>query len=452
MSRRKSASFVFATVVLGSLGGVSIAPQAHAATRTVTNCNDSGAGSLRAAAAAANSGDTIDLRSLTCSRITLTGGAIQLPDQFLTIVGAGESKLQIDGNGASRVFTHSSAAWPDTSGATLTLRRMTIQHGLVTGTNPSGGCIFAARNVRLEYVHLRNCIVRATNPNIRTSFGGGLWSAGNVFLFHTAVYGNRAETFGEGGGLVAAGDVRLHIDQSTIHDNYAGDRAGGASGGLIFMTNSSIRDNFAENISGGLEGGSFAGTHVINKSTISGNVSNRIGGLGFFGGQLLISDSTISGNTAHFTPVGAWLEARGAPITVRNSTITNNTAVEAFAFTAAGVDQYGTINWQSTIVANNFIGTTPSDLWAQVSGGAMVVGSDNLIEQSNATLPIDTIRSDPRLGPLANNGGRTQTHALLDGSPAIDAGNNNANYAFDQRGEGFPRVVNGRADIGAYER
>jgi len=51
-----------------------------------------------------------------------------------------------------------------------------------------------------------------------------------------------------------------------------------------------------------------------------------------------------------------------------------------------------------------------------------------------------------------NNGGSTCTHALLDGSPALDAGNNKANYLFDQRGEGFSRVVNGRADIGAYER
>ena len=441
---------LFASILL--LSGVGVAgsaTQAHAATRTVANCNDSGTGSLRAAAAAANSGDTIDLRSLTCSRITLTSGAIVLPDQFITIVGSGESRIRIDGNDNGRVFTHS-GAWPDDSGATLTLRRMTIQNGLVTGTNPTGGCILSLRNVRLQYVHLRYCVVRPTNPNIRSTYGGGLWADGDVVLFHTAVYGNRAEAYGDGGGLLV--NNRLHINHSSIHDNYSGFRAGGAGGTLIFMTYSTIRDNVADDVVGGLEGGSFLGRHVINKSTISGNVANRIGGLGFFGGELLICDSTISGNSAHLTPAGAWLEARGASITVRNSTITDNIALQAFGFTAGGVDQYGTINWQSTIIANNFIDATPSDLWAQIDSGARVVGSDNLIEQSNAQLPADTLRVDPRLGPLMDNGGSTWTHALLDGSRALDAGNDKANYLFDQRGEGFSRVVNGRADIGAYER
>jgi len=383
----------------------------------------------------------------------MTSGAILIPDQFITIVGAGESRMHIDGNHNGRVFTHS-GTWPDGNNATLTLRNLTVQNGLVIGTNPGGGCINSSRHVRLEHVHLRYCTVRPNNPNIRTSFGGGVRADGNVLLFNSAVYGNRAEQGGDGGGIQVGGDNLLHIDHSAIYDNYSGDRAGGAAAGRIFMTYSTIRDNVAENISGGIEGGSYAGAHVINKSTISGNVSNRIAGLGFFGGQLLISDSTISGNDSFFTPAGVWLEARGAPITVRNSTITDNTAVQAFAFTAAGADQYGTINWQSTIIANNFLSGAPSDLWVQTTGGGpgTAVGSDNLIEQCNTTLPIDTLRVDPRLAPLANNGGRTRTHAFLEGSPAIDAGNNNANYAFDQRGEGFPRVVNGRADIGAFEQ
>jgi hypothetical protein len=443
---------VFASaLLLGATGSIGIAPEARAATRVVTNCADGGVGSLRAAAAAADSGDTLDLRGLACHQITLTSGAIQIPDQFITIVGAGESRIRIDGNHHGRVFTHN-GTWPEGNNARLTLRNLTVQNGLVAGVNPTGGCILSFGRVRLEHVHLRYCTVRPTSPNIRTSFGGGLSARGNVVLIHTAVYGNRAEAAGDGGGIQMAGENLLHIDHSAIYDNYSGDRAGGAAAFRIFMTYSTIRDNFAENISGGIEGGSYTGPHVINKSTIRGNVSNRIAGLGFFGGQLLISDSTISGNDSHFTPAGVWLEGRGAQITVRNSTIADNHAVEAFAFTAAGVDQYGTINWQSTIVANNLLGGAPSDLWVNVTGGGTVVGSDNLIEQSNASLPHDTLRVDPKLAPLADNGGRTWTHALLEGSPAIDAGNNRANYLFDQRGEGFARVVNGRADIGAYEQ
>jgi hypothetical protein len=109
------------------------------------------------------------------------------------------------------------------------------------------------------------------------------------------------------------------------------------------------------------------------------------------------------------------------------------------------------VEYQSTIIANNAVGGTPQDLWAQVDFGARVIGADNLIESSNAPLPADTIGTDPMLGPLADNGGRTRTHALLPGSPAIDAGNNRSGFLWDQRGPGFPRVAGARADIGAFE-
>ena len=66
----------------------------------------------------------------------------------------------------------------------------------------------------------------------------------------------------------------------------------------------------------------------------------------------------------------------------------------------------------------------------------------------------DQINTDPMLGPLQNNGGPTFTHALLNGSPAIDAGNPNFTPPpfYDQRGPGYPRVVGGRIDVGSFER
>lgn len=66
-------------------------------------------------------------------------------------------------------------------------------------------------------------------------------------------------------------------------------------------------------------------------------------------------------------------------------------------------------------------------------------------------VPADTISFDPQLGPLANNGGPTPTHALSSGSSAADMGNNAAGLDYDQRGQGFPRVKGAHADIGAYE-
>ena len=65
--------------------------------------------------------------------------------------------------------------------------------------------------------------------------------------------------------------------------------------------------------------------------------------------------------------------------------------------------------------------------------------------------PTDLLNVDPLLGPLADNGGPTLTVPLLPGSPAIDAGDNADAPEFDQRGRGFPRIVNGTIDIGAFE-
>ena len=97
-----------------------------------------------------------------------------------------------------------------------------------------------------------------------------------------------------------------------------------------------------------------------------------------------------------------------------------------------------------------FGNTRGTDAYDAGTLGALF-GSDNLIGASQSLLPPGTIQDDPLLGPLQNNGGTTETHALGAGSPALDAGNNDAGFDVDQRGPGFARVFNGRADIGAIE-
>jgi hypothetical protein len=430
--------------------------EAQAATRTVTNCNDSGAGSLRAAAAAANNGDLIDLRKLSCTRIVLTSGAIRLPDQFITIIGSGESRITIDGNHASRVLEHTSTSWPLNNNASLHLRHLTIANGLDVENFGFGGCIYAARHIRLEYAQVHDCVARGTAPQgFGSAQGGGLFVAGRAVLFHAAVFNNRAEggLDSSGGGILAS--ELLQVDHSAIHDNHSDGSVGGGRGGGpggLFLTYASIRDNTALGNVGGVDVAN--GPVVINKSTISGNHADLYGAAGSFssGYPVTISDSTISGNRTLRSPGGFGLDGRSSKVRVVNSTIVDNIAdAPFFEFAAGGIEQDGTVDYQSTIIANNYVGTTPQDLRAQVDFGARVIGADNLIGSSNAPLPADTISADPMLAPLADNGGRTKTHALLPGSPAINAGNNGGNFAYDQRGPGFPRVIGPRADIGAFE-
>ncbi len=108
----------------------------------VTNCNNSGPGSLRQAVYQAVSGDTIDLRGLACSRITLTTGAIEIPQNNLALLGPGRS-LMISGNNARSVIRHSGTG-------TLRIEQLSMAYGFrrgpVDGTT-RGGCIYTAGNL-----------------------------------------------------------------------------------------------------------------------------------------------------------------------------------------------------------------------------------------------------------------------------------------------------------------
>jgi hypothetical protein len=110
-----------------------------------------------------------------------------------------------------------------------------------------------------------------------------------------------------------------------------------------------------------------------------------------------------------------------------------------------------TITLNSSIVADNinYFNGAQDDL--DGLSGTTISGVDNLVTSASVTLPVGTLGSCPRLGPLADNGGATLTHALLHDSPAIDQGNASASVTNDQRGPGFLRSFFANVDIGAYE-
>ena len=193
------------------------------------------------------------------------------------------------------------------------------------------------------------------------------------------------------------------------------------------------------------------GTATITGSTISGNTSE--------GGGILvqtintpanvtISNSTISGNTASVSCSGVFNVANGAAsnVTIINSTIVRNTGAGGSGICNGGANGTATLNLKNTIVANNTGAPQVS------TGGTGVTNSlgNNLI--SDASLPAvagDLLNTNPVLATLGNYGGPTRTHALLPGSPAINAGNNTDVSEIDQRG--VVRAHQGTVDIGAYE-
>ena len=413
---------------------------ASAATLHVMNCHDSGVGSLRGSMASAHSGDTIDLTMLPCSRIVLTSGQITVPQDNLTVRGPGRDKLTVDGNHTSRVLHHTGAG-------TLSVHSMSIANGYDSTRSASpmgGGCILSAATIELNAVQVHHCQV------VSPERGGGVngYTVRVLYsrVFSNAILNDHGSNSGLGGGIWG---FEVTIYRSDFFDNSAG--FGGGIGGLwTTVSYSSIWGNHASSDGGGLYSQNAL---ALNKSTVSANSALRRGGGVLTAGDIvgpsyvMLSDSTVSGNNAL---IGGGAAVNGGVwTTVANSTIAFNREHPGSSDQClGGLSAAPRLHMDSSIVARNTCNCAEDDINQHTP---QVHGADNLVQRSTATLPADTISADPLLAPLAANGGPTQTHALLKGSPAIDRGSNPRHRLYDQRGPGFLRVKGAAPDIGAFE-
>jgi hypothetical protein len=412
-------------------------------TLAVTTCDDDGTGSLRAAVAAAASGDTIDLTGLACSPITLTTGAISVTVDDLTLLGPGAASLAIDAGGNSGVLRHTGAG-------TLTVSGLTLSNGMyVSSTTPLGGCLYSAANLDVVDSVVTGCEARGTSSAITR--GGAIYTHGNLTLTSSVVTSSRAygtAGIGRGGGVYVHGN--FDAESSTISYNGAqGIPINNGQGGGAMILGTTTLDASSVYYNGAYEvGGIWTKSAVtIDSSLIARNSASQTAGMRatYSAGTptATIVNSTFAYNHS-FARVGALNLI--IPATIRNTTIAMNDANNGLA----GVLMSGpTLQLDSTIIAGNTAGPIPDDF--EVYGTPVITGANNLVVASSAPLPPDTITDDPLLDALADNGGPTFTMALMPGSPAIDAGNNVAHLDFDQRGPGYARSIGLRADIGAFE-
>jgi CSLREA domain-containing protein len=303
---------------------------------------------------------------------------------------------------------------------------------------------------------------------------------------HTVVIANltvRGGTTNDGGGGIChcTADSNFTLQNSLVISNTAFN--GGGGGLLTFGTTTIINSAFIGNLANSAGGGIASNdslkipTTTIISTTITGNVS-PMGGLGggiFNTGVMTIIDSTINENNVisagKGSSGGGIANVNFATMTLVNSTLNQNNATSGgaifnydnatlvitnttiFSNTASGVG--GLTNIVSSIV------TLKNTIVAQNSGANCnepLNSAGHNLDSGNScgfNQPGDLVNTLPLLGPLQDNGGPTWTHALLDGSPAIDAGDNDGCPPFDQRGA--PRPVDGDGnsspicDIGAYE-
>ena len=269
-----------------------------------------------------------------------------------------------------------------------------------------------------------------------------VYNSGDLTLQNVTLSGGSSS--GSGGGVYNSGT--LSIKNSTISSNTANSRGGGGvfNFGTLSIENSTISGNTANSRGGGIY--NWYGSLSIENSTISGNTAHDGGGVFNSAGVLTITNSTVSGNVAN--EAGGLFNSyfdygfgpSAATLTLNNSLIAGNQATVAPQIE----------NVSSTVTANNF------NLFG-ANGNAGVSGFT-----PGPTDIVPSVSTAQILGPLKNNGGPTQTHALVAGSPAIDAGNPGG--CRDSQGEllltdqrGFARHVDGnsdgttRCDIGAFE-
>ena len=477
-------SIVFMCVALTAIGGM------NAATITVTNTADSGTGSLRATLAAADDGDTIQFdATLNGQTITLTSSEL-LIGKNITITGPGPSLLAVSRDQQASNFR----IFEIMSSHTVIIQGLTISGGFSDGVNNGGG-ILNGGSLTIANVTINGNQAGAASL-AQTGYGGGIFNSGTLEVSNSFIHNNSANF--SGAGLSNTG--MLTITNSAISTNQAGlfmqsmptlNGSGGgiSNNGTLEISKSAITGNEGRLCGGGISN-QGNGTVTITDSTIRDNVSGFkfSPGSGLGGGisnqdhgMVTIRNSQVSANrtTGHlagFGGGGIGNSSATATVEISNSTVANN-----FSFVEGGgvLNNGGLLTIANSTFSGNFASTGHgADI--NNNGGMVQIGNtildagangDSIFNSNSGTVTShgynlssdsaggfltaigDQINTDPRLGSLQDNGGLTYTNALLDGSPAINAGDPNFTPPplYDQRGPGYDRVVNGRIDIGAYE-
>jgi hypothetical protein len=460
-------------------------------TFAVRNLNDTGPGSLRAAisrAEAAPGGGTVTFASRLAGTINL-GSPLEISGN-LTIQGPGASAIALNGQYATQDLVVDAGATASISGLTVT-----------GGFGTAGGGLLNQGNLTLANMTFRNDDAGDGGPvaGDLPGTGGAIDNvAGATLMISSSQFTRNYAYNGQGGGAIAnAGSLTLSTSTFTGNTVRYGGIADGPDGAALYNTAMANVDlcTFTANslnsvdstgaltlrrstITGdSMDGVVCSGTATIDSCTVSGNGagggSSVYSNGGVFvsrGGMVTLVNCTLAYNQGAGLMVMRGLTATVRPtvVSIAECTIAGNTGTAPSTDTVAGagINVVGVglstqISLHNTIVAGNTV--VPSggtallhDLYTGTKPPQYVSLGYNLIQAAvgvtySGTTDGNIYGVDPKLGPLANNGGPTQTMALLAGSAAIDAGDPNqlGLPPIDQRG--LPRMAHGRIDIGAFE-
>ena len=420
-----------------------------------------------------------------------------------------DPNLTVSGNKASRVFSIAVGVTVDISNViiadgaaiegggihnegTLTLDNCTLTNN---STDGYGGaiCNYSTESDSVPLLTITNCTftgnsadegggIANVNDEQNYEFSGTVTITGSTFSGNAAYHGGAIYQWSYSLGVNYPPGTAI-ITGSTFTENKA------SSGGAVYVSNSVAKianSTFSNNTAKGYGGAIHTWTRwtivEIKGSTFSANCAGRMGGaIDDNYGTLKIINTTISGNSTNH--MGGAIYKYGGNLEITNSTLTANRADADGDGNGNGGALYddgdATYLFDNTIVAGNVVGRPGSDtpnefyVWDggaildpnscshnligdAASAGGLSDGVNGNIVGNGGTGTIDiTTVLDPN---LADNGGPTKTHALVPGGLAVNAGDNGKAVdaegnplVYDQRGEGFARIVDGTVDIGAFE-
>jgi hypothetical protein len=400
--------------------------------------NDIGGGAIYNLGALTLDNTTISASNVDILQYTGASGGAILSYGPVTITnslidnntGASAGGLNLDGETAVATITGSTfrdnsttnvnfglgGAITTWNGADVTLSTSTLERNVAQ----YGGAIYNGSITSTIVIEANTEFIINT-----ATFGGGIYNYdGTLTVSNSTLSGNSANF---GGGIWSNGT--LTVTNSILSSNFAQVGGGIEGSGNVTVSNSTLSANSASGVGGGIY---TFGTLTVANSTLLGNLAGSFGGgIEIAYGSATVSSSTLSGNSAQIG--GGIYNSKNGKVTVSSSTLSDNSA----SGVGGGIYTFGNALVSNSIIANSSSG-------GDCDGVPLTNGEHNLVEDNSCGF---TGGSDPKLGSLADNGGPTWTHALLPGSPAIDAGD--TTLTSDQRGVHRPQGA--ADDIGAYE-
>jgi hypothetical protein len=383
-------------------------------TLTVTTTRDRGDGSLPAAIAHADAGDTIVFDpSLTGQTITLTRGELVL-NKSLTISGPGAGQLTVSAGNASRLFEVDGAA----TNVTLSGLTLTQGDGIGSPNSGEGGAIYNNGGV----LTVSDCVL--SHNFASTTYGGAIFNLGTLTVNGSRFFDNSAR--GAGGGAIFNGNSAT-LDNCTLTGNSAVFGGAVENFGALTVTDSTLSSNSSGPFAGG-DGGAIdsGGTLTISQSILIDNHAPfGLGGAISVSGTATINSCTLSDNSA-VGGLGGAVSADGiyVSLTINQSTLTDNSADTAtYPFNGAlFVGQGGALaNIQATVTMNQCVlsGNT-----ANGGQGGGVYNRDGTVTIQNNSLLSGNTASGGQGGAVYNSGdnfGGIGTVTLLQSSVSGNA-------------------------------